>query len=459
MGPIVRYVDETAASIWLEVDTASTLVARATPEKGAKDKKKRRLKAKDSVVAHTVKVGGRHYALLRFEGLSPGTVYAYQIHGVRDERRKIKKATALRKAKGVVEFDLSSVAFDDKTPALRTLPHAEKEPLRVTFGSCRCFAGGYREYEGVDVLARYAVHLLDEEFAGRSTSWPHVLLLLGDQIYADDVATEAVKSIEAFRRKKKSVVTGLRNTLCPNWQDLDDYVDNGFISSRYAGTGEFRCRELEEYAVLYEASWRHPDVRLLFANIPTYMLPDDHEVANTWDITGGWREQVLNDPDDQDWLFAVRDGLLAYWLYQGWGNLSSKAASTHPIVSAIEGASTADALDDLRDRVEDHLYGATNAPVYFTIPTTPPIIAIDTRSDREFVAPVQDTLSNGTAVTAHAHPDDMILSAKQFEWLEKSSAVPALLRSNRRDEEVRRSCATGVEQGLEELGRDRRCRQ
>jgi hypothetical protein len=60
-----------------------------------------------------------------------------------------------------------------------------------------------------------------------------------------------------------------------------------------------------------------PAVAQVLANTPTYMIFDDHEVADDWNINGRWVSKVY----PRQWgRFVVRNGLLAYTLMQAWGN-------------------------------------------------------------------------------------------------------------------------------------------
>ena len=60
-----------------------------------------------------------------------------------------------------------------------------------------------------------------------------------------------------------------------------------------------------------------PAVAQVLANTPTYMIFDDHEIADDWNLNGRWAARVYN----REWgRFVVRNGLLAYALMQGWGN-------------------------------------------------------------------------------------------------------------------------------------------
>ena len=69
LGPLLRHVDEHAASLWVETDGP----ARVTVTAG------------DGVrgEAPTFAVHGHHYALVCVDGLEPGTHYPYTVAGRR----------------------------------------------------------------------------------------------------------------------------------------------------------------------------------------------------------------------------------------------------------------------------------------------------------------------------------------------------------------------------------------
>lgn len=429
-GPIVRYVDQTSASIWVELDHGAALFADAKALRGATKPKHVRSEYAHTTLIYAIEDDGeygRYYALIRFEKLKPATLYAYSVTAAYDPNQDIETVNGIRKARHAVRFELGAYAYGgNNAPAFRTLPKGDKEELRVAFGSCRNLDGGYDDLQGRDALADYSDYL-EKEHDNRLTTWPQLLLLLGDQIYCDDVAQAAVDKILAYRSARiadgKHIPAGLKNGYSPDFSKFEKHLTTKIITSRYTGTGGFHCLSFQEVARLYETSWNRVEVRRLFANIPTFMLPDDHELANTFDITGGWHEQMNGDRDWRAWL---RDAMMAYWLYQGWGNVSRKAAESHPILKIIENAYVGDLLGkpgEFGKAVEAQLDGDLHAPVYYTIPTSPPIIALDARADREFVAPVEDTLDNGTRVVAYRHPEDMILGATQLDWLEKQLAL------------------------------------
>jgi hypothetical protein len=58
-------------------------------------------------------------------------------------------------------------------------------------------------------------------------------------------------------------------------------------------------------------------VRRALANIPTYMIFDDHDISDDWNLNQAWCLRVLGKPLGRQ---VVRNALLSYALFQGWGN-------------------------------------------------------------------------------------------------------------------------------------------
>lgn len=67
-----------------------------------------------------------------------------------------------------------------------------------------------------------------------------------------------------------------------------------------------------------------PKVRRALANVPVYMIMDDHEVTDDWYITKDWRDKVLTAPLGVN---ILRNALMAYTLFQDWGNLPASYAA------------------------------------------------------------------------------------------------------------------------------------
>jgi hypothetical protein len=74
LGPLLRYVGEMQATIWVETDTAAeveVLVAPAGPDDGTAGRARGR--------APTFPVAGHHYALVLVEGLAPDRTCGYRV--------------------------------------------------------------------------------------------------------------------------------------------------------------------------------------------------------------------------------------------------------------------------------------------------------------------------------------------------------------------------------------------
>lgn len=61
-----------------------------------------------------------------------------------------------------------------------------------------------------------------------------------------------------------------------------------------------------------------PKVSRALANIPSYMMLDDHEVTDDWFITQRWNNEVLSKPFGRD---IIRNAMMAYAVFQDWGNV------------------------------------------------------------------------------------------------------------------------------------------
>jgi PhoD-like phosphatase len=402
-GPIVRRTTTNSSSIWVELDSdclvqasAVAILGPASPGRSSGWKPPQ----KNSIVRYTVKVGGRFFALVPLDGLEPGWVYRYFLYATPTEgRREPWHRTIVHfreQGQGAMfQIDLDGWAIGTRGPAFRTFPPAGNADTRIAFGSCRKADGGVAgpAAKGTDVLSLYASHLAKLD---RLTQWPHLLLLLGDQIYADDVD----RQVAAARWK----TPGRRqlSTLDEPERALRRYGNQVPV----AGSQGFHCTEFADFALAYVSSWTAANVAKVLANIPTFMTFDDHDITDDWNITGSWLEQMMQS---NWWTDAVTDGLVAYWMYQGWGNPLPQAGVNDPRVALLtKGAETGkDVLDELRLWFGMHITPGA-ADYYYKIETTPPVLMLDTRHDRSFaVRPAGD----------HRSEKDEILGEKQWNWL------------------------------------------
>jgi hypothetical protein len=70
-----------------------------------------------------------------------------------------------------------------------------------------------------------------------------------------------------------------------------------------------------EAALVYASTL--PKVRRALANVPTYMMFDDHEVTDDWNLNWTWVKNVRGRYAGRRLL---RNGLLSYAVFQDWGN-------------------------------------------------------------------------------------------------------------------------------------------
>ncbi|MEV4880372.1 alkaline phosphatase D family protein [Streptomyces cyaneofuscatus] len=272
LGPLLRYVDwesGSAATVWVEASRPCTVEVRCAD--GA------------SGVSPTFAVGGHHYALVVVEGLTPGTTTAYEVL-IGDRRVWPPEGSRL-------------------PPSTITTPPvgasaAEGPGVRISFGSCRWAAapGDGHDPAGPDALVTLAARLAADPAAER----PDVLLLLGDQVYADETS--------AATRRRLAMRRDLRE---PPGAEVADY---------------------EEYTCLYDESWRDPEVRWLLSTVPSCMIFDDHDVIDDWNTSAAWQEQIRATPW---WHERIVSGLMSYWVYQHLGNLSPAELAADPLYAAV----------------------------------------------------------------------------------------------------------------------------
>ncbi len=62
-------------------------------------------------------------------------------------------------------------------------------------------------------------------------------------------------------------------------------------------------------------------VRRALANISTFMIFDDHDVTDDWNLNPSWRDRVFTSPLGKS---IVRNGMMAYALFQDWGNRADR---------------------------------------------------------------------------------------------------------------------------------------
>jgi hypothetical protein len=284
LGPLLRHVDPVSATVWVETDRACEVEVLG-----------RR--------ARTFCVGGHHYALVVVEDLEPGSSTPYEVH--LDGARVWPPAGS--------EF-----------PPSRIRTAGGSGPFRIAFGSCRYASPRtVEESEGIppDALDLYATRIAPQP----EDQWPDALVLLGDQVYADELTRETKSWLARHRR----------------------------VSSPEGTASQDEVADFEEYTRLYAESWGDPQVRWLLSTIPSSMIFDDHEMIDDWNTSAAWREKVTREGW---WTERISAGMVSYWVYQHLGNLSPQELAQNKTWQAIQGMGaddeTRDAEPMLREMAE-----------------------------------------------------------------------------------------------------------
>ncbi|MFE0044000.1 alkaline phosphatase D family protein [Streptomyces albireticuli] len=340
LGPLLRYVDwetGTSATVWVEADRPCEAEVRCADGAGG--------------TARTWRVAGHHYALVTVTGLRPGSETAYGVF-----------------LDGARVWPLPGSLFPESTIRTPAVSEGAAGPLRVTFGSCRWAAPppeagrhGFLHLSGTpgaddpddprdppvldgspdaagpvaDPAGPDALDTLASALArgGTGEPRPDVLLLLGDQVYAD-------KTSAAMRRW----IARRRPLTEPPGPQVADY---------------------EEYTHLYYESWLDPEIRWLLSTVPSLMIFDDHDVIDDWNTSAAWVTEMRAKPW---WRERVLGGLMSYWVHQHLGNLSPAELAADKLYQVVSrGGAGWDGTEDGEDAEDAYAPDGTAALREFAV--------------------------------------------------------------------------------------------
>lgn len=93
---------------------------------------------------------------------------------------------------------------------------------------------------------------------------------------------------------------------------------------------------VNETAKILEFKKSLPFIRKALANIPTYMMFDDHEITDDWFITKLWVQNAMNPNTLSRRL--IQNGLSAFAVFQAWGNTPERFSNGNgsSILSSLE---------------------------------------------------------------------------------------------------------------------------
>ena len=300
---------------------------------------------------------------------------------------------------------------------------------QLLHGSCR--KPHFDSPNNIDGLA-----LVDSLLATTSPmDWPALLILSGDQIYADDVAGPMLHAIHQLIQELGLPSEALEETSLTKEQDLHSNApfyyqrdkllpqteETAALQKQFFGgvkkpiftttTAQNHLMTLSEVLAMYLLVWspcgwqnielscpdsltedEHKDrynkekasiiafqqqlgaVQRAMAHLPTAMIFDDHDVTDDWNLTAAWEKSAYQHPMSRR---IIGNALMGYFLCQGWGNAPEKFDSS--FIDQIEkslhntGSSHHDACIDLLLKFENW---------HYQWPTQPPLIVLDTRTRR-----------------------------------------------------------------------------
>jgi hypothetical protein len=458
-GPIVRRVEPHAVTVWLALKETRAVTLRIYAE-GPNGKLIEQFAGTHTTVSlapylHLVAVTA--YANSDEQRLAWGQHYSYNLF-FQDPGQNASPSDLY--APGVLlnypdlATSLQRLVYPGQPLPGFVLPPEEIDRLRIIHGSCRKPGG-----KGKEML--FALDTLIASALERGEERPQILCLTGDQIYADDVATPLLHTLidagqnlfadqtEILPSIAKSAaqlpptqrhdvvrnLAALTTTTPANhllslaeyaamylfvWSDIlwptelpaledlwQQYPELQPRSTDNRDIKKFRASYEQELERLYRFRGTLPAVRRALANIATYMVCDDHDITDDLYLDGAWCRQVLMRPLGRA---ILRNGQLAFALFQGWGNTPAQFAEEHGrlllrAISQRNGEYDREIQEEERSRIAliEEILGlpskfngrgalprSERALNWYYACATPPgyqIIALDTRTQRYYHAP------------------------------------------------------------------------
>lgn len=302
---------------------------------------------------------------------------------------------------------------------------------RLLHGSCR------RPHSAAaDGLVRVDETLLEAQ--GDVEARPALLLLTGDQVYCDDVAGPMLRSIHGLIDRLglyEEVISGssvadsraLRDspdTYFHREKLLPDIRSNEALLERFFGgvrkpvfttaSAHNHLISLNEVIAMYLLVWSPvcwtlvnnekpalqagdatayqqqqgliddfvaglPRVARALAHLPTYMIFDDHDVTDDWNLSALWEATTYEHPFSRR---IVGNALIGYLLCQAWGNNPDAFSGVMGAIQEVSAAAEQGMVykPAQQDKLIDSLLHFEHW--HYSLPTRPRIVVLDTRTRR-----------------------------------------------------------------------------
>jgi hypothetical protein len=371
-GPILRRVEPSGVTVWLALKAPRTVTLRiyAKNEKGQLVQQCAgthcTIRLGDFV--HVVAVTAR--ATNSAEQLTGGQLYYYDLFFQPDSAPDAyaPETAPHLDTPGILNNDPSSadqlhrLVYPGHPLPSFVMPPEEVNQLRIVHGSCR-------KPHGIGKEMLSALDTLLETEAEHPENRPQQLFMMGDQIYADDVAAallfmliDAGTVLSTGNAEEVLPLVNISASALGPWGRAQVVRNKAMFTT---STPDNHLLSFAEYTAMYLFAWsdvlwpenlpeaediwqRYPEmrprpaqqnkieeryaahseqlrlfrstlpqVRRALANIATYTICDDHDVTDDWYLDGAWCQRVLASPLGRR---VVRNALLAYTLFQAWGN-------------------------------------------------------------------------------------------------------------------------------------------
>lgn len=298
---------------------------------------------------------------------------------------------------------------------------------KILHGSCR--KPHHDSPDGLTFADDYLQNHIDQ-----LEHWPAVLMLSGDQIYADDVALPTLMAIHRLIKKlnwnNEPFIQSLLADSSQLQQSSEYYNQRELVLPQDKVGGQVKkllfnsikkpiftsdnahnhLISLDEVLTMYLLVWSPqawqftsldmpdklsaqeqssyleqqqqietfksglPQVRRLMAHLPCAMIFDDHDVTDDWNLTASW-EKVAYQNDFSRRILG--NALIAYFICQGWGNApenfpDSFICTTQKLFGELGGEEHDSFIKQLL-KFEGWNYAW---------PTEPKLLVLDTRTQR-----------------------------------------------------------------------------
>lgn len=299
---------------------------------------------------------------------------------------------------------------------------------QVLHGSCR-----KPHYEGGDALLVIDQQLAAARKLAEPSEQPSLLIMTGDQVYNDDVAGPMLhaihtiipvlglyeESLDQTELKHSHTLHGKREYYYRRPELLPSSPDAKGLRKLFRGAskpiltssnadnhlatlaeilgmyllvwspalwplinlndlsgleGEALERYQQQLPAIQQFATGLPQIQRVLASIPSYMIFDDHDITDDWNLSRDWEETAYGHPLSKR---ILGNALIAYFLCQAWGN--APESFPEPLIKAVQ-ALFRTGKGALHDLLIDQLLKMEGWS--YSLATQPKIVVLDTRTQR-----------------------------------------------------------------------------